>query len=327
VPSAAGSVSARRAVSQVALSGAQANAMMAQFASPSAAAALAFRRSMQSAMRHTQDIAPCRNGIELQVVSPSSTPETITVDTFYDASCTTKWRHLFLTLNSVSTTSGSAIGTLTTYSPSGSVVNFGGIALTYSATSSSQYNVTVNVNEAANATATVYGTLGFSCDVNATAAMCGVGAIGASDSVQQEFGGTVNFSATETAVAPDGSITVQTTGDGSGYTGAPNALSLRRGPGTSWVIAGGSLVDTASESSTFTILPSGALTAYSVTFTDKGNDITVTIAPSGSNAAGTVKQTDTGAIIATFVVDQNGNGTITFANGTVEQIVGWTIIG
>ena len=42
---------------------------------------------------------------------------------------------------------------------------------------------------------------------------------------------------------------------------------------------------------------------------------------------GAITRTSTGQTLATFTVDTNGNGTITYGNGTTGRIVNWQIFG
>lgn len=91
-----------------------------------------------------------------------------------------------------------------------------------------------------------------------------------------------------------------------------------------WVITGGSVVSTVTETETSTEDTAGTLLAYNDVVVDSANDITTTItSTNGTQYNGTLKQTSTGTTLATFVVDQDGNGTITFANGTTLPVHFW----
>jgi hypothetical protein len=71
------------------------------------------------------------------------------------------------------------------------------------------------------------------------------------------------------------------------------------------------------------------LAGGTLTVTDAADDGTVTaiIAGSPTTISGTVKQTSTGRTVATFVVDVNGNGTVTYSGGSTAQVSNWVLLG
>lgn len=92
-----------------------------------------------------------------------------------------------------------------------------------------------------------------------------------------------------------------------------------------WTINGGRTISTTTETETSTTDTNGAILSYTNTIVDSANDMTTTITSNvgGTQFTGVIKQTSTGAILATFKVDADGNGTITFANGTTQPVVSW----
>lgn len=92
-----------------------------------------------------------------------------------------------------------------------------------------------------------------------------------------------------------------------------------------WTINGGSVVNTTTTTETSTQDALGKLLSYTNTTADSANDLTVTITGNagGTQFTGIITQTSTGKQLAKFVVDQNGNGTITFADGSTKPVHDW----
>lgn len=92
-----------------------------------------------------------------------------------------------------------------------------------------------------------------------------------------------------------------------------------------WTLTGGTIVNTTATSETSTADSNGFELAYTNTTTDAANDLTVTITGNvgGTQYTGIIKQTSTGVQLAKFVVDADGNGTITFADGSTKPVQNW----
>lgn len=92
-----------------------------------------------------------------------------------------------------------------------------------------------------------------------------------------------------------------------------------------WSVNGGRVISNTSENETTTTDTTGRVLTYTDTIVDSADDMTTTITGNagGTQYKGVIKQTSTGAVLATFTVDADGNGTITFANGTTQPVVSW----
>jgi hypothetical protein len=103
--------------------------------------------------------------------------------------------------------------------------------------------------------------------------------------------------------------------------------------------AGSSLTIATATFPDWTITPSSSLTqsvsisgsaaasGYTLALTDSANDGTYTIDGNTStgNVTGTLVQTGSSTTYASFAVDSAGNGTVTYANGSTENIVDYII--
>lgn len=88
------------------------------------------------------------------------------------------------------------------------------------------------------------------------------------------------------------------------------------------MVFGGSTVDQATGSGTASYTPAG-LTSASITAVDTVTSEKVTISGNSSGITGTVSFG--GSTIATFSTDLNGNGSISYSNGTTGTISGWAV--
>jgi hypothetical protein len=105
-----------------------------------------------------------------------------------------------------------------------------------------------------------------------------------------------------------------------------NALILSAGSGTSWTITGGTLQVSVTVTWTETYSVTGEVGALNLKATDTADDAVVTLVENSSgDITGTISQLSTGDPVATFTIDADGNGTITYANGTSGTISDYVI--
>lgn len=240
---------------------------------------------------------------------------------YYDANCTQVRTQLYL--DGVppleGNTSALMTGNMTQYTTSGTVFAYNTITANFAMTSNT-LSVSVQMTDAASATSAPYDSVGYGCVLNSSNSsteQCGLGSV---VHVQQLNG---DFGATGTLTLTSGSTNSTVTGSASSYTGALNALTLA--PAATlpdWTISGGTELGTA------TITGTTGQNGLTATFVDSAHGTTTTVTPSSNGGAtGTVVQTSTNTTLATFTVDQNGNGTITYSNGTTAQIVDYVVLG
>jgi hypothetical protein len=69
------------------------------------------------------------------------------------------------------------------------------------------------------------------------------------------------------------------------------------------------------------------MTSINLTLLDTADGLTVALTSSGfGQLTGAVTETATGASVATMSLNFSGTGTITYSNGSVEQVQNWIIV-
>jgi hypothetical protein len=136
------------------------------------------------------------------------------------------------------------------------------------------------------------------------------------------LGVTLNLSGSLSAVAGGGE-TLTLTDSASAYMGASGALTITQGSGVSWLVNGGSAVDSASGSGTATYAQNGLITSFSINVNDPTYSDVLALSGNANGATGSLTQGST--VLASFTLDNAGNGTISFANGSQEQVQGYFI--
>jgi hypothetical protein len=148
----------------------------------------------------------------------------------------------------------------------------------------------------------------------------------------------------------DGPSGLQLTINGAGYFGTLNALTLSPGTPPAWTIGGGTqngtLTGTASigfggyqggDGGDWRLRRGhwghhggpgpGCMTSINLTLNDTADGLTVAITSAGhGQLTGAVTETATGTAVATMSLDFSGTGTITYTNGTVDQVQDWVIV-
>lgn len=246
---------------------------------------------------------------------------TQTYDDYYDASCQQIERMATLVYPPGASlgSSGSITGTTTEYDKSAAVTGYATVQSSWTPTS-----VTAQTADAKTVGGAVVGRSGVTCTASSTTSTtqtCGTASFAT-------VGGATNglvASLVETFTS-----TGQTTGTVSAQmtatTYAGSALALvPPSSGTAWGLSGGTQLDllTGSGNATF----NGSLViAASYVVGDTTTGINASGAYSGSGTL-TIALTQTGSTLATITIDVDGNGTITFADGTKETVAGFVIFG
>jgi hypothetical protein len=288
---------------------------------------LATRRAIKNLhVRQPKDGAECDSGVEGSTTTDPVTQLPISTTTyFYDQACTEPefTEVLHLTTDTVTDTSETVVanGTATYYSMTGAVTQYDPLALNLSVNDTTE-TIIINLTESEEATinGTPYGTFGTTCTLSETAdtITCGAAGVYNSNGAQSGVSLSENYTVTGNS-APTSTITA------SAYTAA-SGLAIAPGTSPAWTVTGASPVDTVT--GTLTI---GALTGVGNT---TGGTISLSDATTGVALTGTISTTGVtltetlaGKQLAGATVNQYGNGTITYADGTSKAIVSWTIQG
>jgi hypothetical protein len=272
-------------------------------------------------------LAVCNAGVEL-TLAPSGPTAHIHEQTFYDAACTQLFQDINLDETLVASNSVSLNGNQTQYTRAGAVFAYDTLTGSLVGAGTSSAQMTIQVADAANSSAAPRAVAGLSCNVAATSQTCGSGGVDHVAALSQDFGATIAANVV-VAPPPGGGMFAAFNGNSTAYKGALNALGLSAGPFPSWSVSGGSVTDNVTLSGGLTFSAAGIITSGQLTVVDAAADATVTVTASGQPIviAGVIKQTSTGQTVATFSVDINGNGSITFGNGTTAVIIAWQVIG
>lgn len=144
-----------------------------------------------------------------------------------------------------------------------------------------------------------------------------------------QLGSVSTYTTTYTGGLFQTNQTIAVTGTNTNYKDESGHLVIATNPLPAgqykWAINGGRVISTTTETENSTTDTTGGLLTYTDTVVDSVDDMTVTITGNigGTQYKGVIKQTSTNTVLATFVVDGDGSGTITFANGTTQPVVSW----
>ncbi|MBV8638460.1 MAG: hypothetical protein JO322_10265 [Candidatus Eremiobacteraeota bacterium] len=259
----------------------------------------------------------CTNGSVTSTASGPNGSTVITVSTYYDSVCTEIESTIVWTATqSGNTVSGPATETL--YSSSGAVTETANAQITLVYNSSQVLTgLSILMTNVVN-NGKPEGEIGVGCSAASTTSVsCGVAVAADVYTSSLEQGANVSFTATTNSSGA--AISMQA----SAYQSALDGLSISAATLPDW-----------------TISPASAQTgSVSITGSESGSDVSLTASDSANGGAaaisgavngtlnGTLTRTDTGATVATFTVDQFGNGTLTYGNGTQVQIVNYAVQG
>jgi hypothetical protein len=162
-------------------------------------------------------VGTCENGFTESVVSTRPNSATVTDQYFYDAACTKLWKNV---VASVNLSLGTATGTATVYSTTGSVIAFDTLGLAVAQTSTTD-SFSVELTAAASQSATPYAAIGLSCSgpLAGGSATCGAAGTESLTSITTMVGVPLNLSGSLAAVAGGGE-TLTLNDSASAYTGA-----------------------------------------------------------------------------------------------------------
>ncbi len=306
--------SVQRSDAQSALSGVQAYEEYAGQGSVALTAVRAMHRALSKANpRHplTCNTSP---GVNESIVNNGNGTLTVTIEDYYDDLCTVPESTIVWTA-SLSGDNVTGPATFTEYSNSGAVIGTANAQITFYYNSAQVWtgfsflltNVTQN--------GTALGDVGLACSVNASGACTatGIAAVANVPAINAMDGASVSLSVTTSSV----SMQIST------YQGAENALSIAQGSFPDWTISPSS-----DQTASVSISGQATSTGFALTLTDSTNGGTFAITGTASgNVTGTLTNNSTGATVATFSVNSQGNGTLTYSNGTQVQIVDYVVQG
>ena len=269
---------------------------------------------------------PCTSASESATINVSATETQMYQKDFYDANCTQIKDSIYLDIIAASTTSASATGNVTDYDTSGNVTAYDTVSVALTGVGTSPSTFTIEITQAPNATAPLTSDIGISCTIASGSATCGSGSVGHDATAAADTGATMTITATM-GTAQNGLSNVGINGSASGYSGALNTLKLSAGTFPAWTISGGTLANSASLSGSIAFTSTGAPASGTMTVADSADHGSVSFTVSSTGGTGVITDTSTNATVATFSVDQSGNGSVKFSNGTTAPIVNWQIQG
>ena len=261
--------------------------------------------------RHVSAVAsgPCVNGKKSSQAIQSNGSTTTNTYFYYDALCATLEEEELINIDTLTGPATTGTGTIVTYDRTGTLTSYHKLTLSSTNSSTAQ---TVVYNDAASATVggTPIAAVGATCAgaPNSPTMTCTAATFGTSGGLT--FGQQISQAGTAAATAgANNTVSVSVTFFGTGITGITQSSG-------SWIVLGAAGFNTGTGTYTFTTTgPTGSgtfsLTEGLYTYTVTGN-LTAT-----GLAVTIVRNTDP---IATATVDQAGNGTITYADGTSDVI-------
>ncbi|HEX3550517.1 MAG TPA: hypothetical protein VHT53_09080 [Candidatus Elarobacter sp.] len=261
---------------------------------------------------------PCNNGTKQSQTTNSDGTVTTTTDLYYDATCTTLENELAMTVKPPVSGVSSANGTLATYDKSGALTSSHVLTLTESTDADTGADtITLTDNAAATLGGTPIDSLGATCvgPPNSVAMTC-----------TSAHYGTTNSTTTGEALND-----VSTAGSGGAQNGTAIAATFFLGSlgiaesGTTWAITNATGYN--SGTGAFLFSSAGNTGSGSVTFTDNLYTYALSGTLSSTGLSLTIVQNPNSAFnttspIATATVDAGGNGSMSYADGTVEPIWG-----
>ncbi len=260
----------------------------------------------------------CSNGTKRSQATNSDGTVTTTSDLYYDAACATLENEEAITIKAPVSGVSNAAGTLITYDKTGAVTSSHVLALT-ATTEADNGAETITLTD--NAAATIGGTA-----VDAYGATC----VGQPNAVAMTCTaahyGTTNGTTTGEALSD---TTTAGTGGGQNSTEITAAFFLGSlgiaESGTTWAISNATAYN--SGSGTFLWSSTGTTGSGTLTFTDGLYTYALSGTLSSTGLAMTIVENPNSAVttvtpIATANVDAGGNGTMTYADGTIEPIWG-----
>jgi len=245
-------------------------------------------------------------------VNESVSGNTITIQDYYNADCTGLEAQIVWTVT-VSGDTYSGPAQFTEYSESGTQTGSASVQITFvfnsAGTELTGFSFLLS-NVVENGTA-ISGQIGLACSAGASTT-CGIAAVANVTAIDLEDGASV------TASGSASSVSMQI----ASYQGAENSLSIAAATIPNWTISPSSdLISSVS------IAGQATGTGFTLTLTDSTNGGTFAMTGSSTGVTGTLTNNSTGATVATFTVNSQGNGTLTYSNGTQVSIVDYIVQG
>ncbi|HEV3089191.1 MAG TPA: hypothetical protein VGX96_18410 [Candidatus Elarobacter sp.] len=265
----------------------------------------------------------CTNGTKQSQTTASDGSVTTTTDLYYEPACVTLENEEIVKVSPPATTPATGSGTLVTYDKSGALTSSHVLALASTTTgsgSSASETITLTDNASASVGGTVIDQLGETCvgAPNAVAMTCSIAHVGTT-------GGTTTGEAVSTTSTAGTNGANATASIGAAFYFGSIGITQS---GTTWSVTNAGAFNSGTGSYGYASTGtkgSGTLTltdnlyTYSETATLASTGLSVTLIQKPNAAFNTTSN------IATATTDAGGNGTMSYADGTVEPIWGGLI--
>jgi hypothetical protein len=270
----------------------------------------------------------CTDRTETTVTIVSSTETIYDVKFFYDAACTEIARDA--SNDVVTSATGETIArTATNYNLTGTVLTSRATDYAITGTPSSgsftqMVTSALTVGTSSSPTAQIAWTDTFAASSATNGTISGsAGRVLNPAGFASSYGQNAALSGVTWSVDGSGNVTFAGTRTGELYKGAFDGLTLATT--APFTVAGGSQIGGSSVTGSVVFDASGNLTSVSLSGTFmKGDTLTVTSSGSPLVVSGTIASGS--ATVATFTLDQYGDGTITYANGSQGLIYDWHVV-
>lgn len=266
---------------------------------------------MLSAPRH---VLACNSGsgVNESTVPNSNGTETITLQDYYDAACTQLEAEIVWTVT-INGDNYSGPAQFTEYSQSGTQTGSADVQITFIIAGNELTGFSFLMSSIVQNGTPVGGEVGLACAAGTgSSATCGIAAVANVSALSLEDGISVTESVTTSSVSMQAAD----------YQGTENSLSIVAGTLPNWTISPSSdLVSSVS------ITGQATASGFTLTLTDNTNGGTFAITGASSGVTGSLTNNSTGATVATFTVNAQGNGTLTYGNGTQVTIVDYIVQG
>ncbi len=293
------------------------------FASGTGPALLSFNRHAASLFAgRTSKSLSCTNFQTLDVLAQSPTGETTEAKIYYDSACTQVASDVIDRLTYQSQPLGVTLDAAATfYNRNGTVADTSHITGSLRAATPTGVTEAITESIAPSASSPPYESVSYACTLALSGASvsgpCTQAAIFTPAGGATEIGEITALTQTVTTTAT--TTTIGATGSYRLLYGAPGSIALNSTPPPT--LTGGTTISagTIAETLTFT----GSSVTGTLTTTDATTHLTTTITPTAQGYTGTIARD--GTTVGNFTIDAFGNGTITYTDGTVGTISGFTI--
>ncbi len=272
--------------------------------------------------RRVADVA-CTAGFT-ETALPDGEHGTLITDTYYYDTACSKPREVDVIDQSTAPASGvtdaTENGTLTGYDTSGNVESYRTVALTaQTSTASTTFSEQVSVGPYASAQAS--SVLGVGCAATAAMGDCSAALVTLPLSIPT-YGANASDTITISPTA-NSSETLALQMSVNAYVGS--ALSITSSPTFAWAVTGDSqsIVDTTTGAGSFSYDATRQLTAANLSATDALSGLAISETSTNTGTSGSV--TKSGTTVATFKTDANGDGTLTYSDGTTAPITAYQL--